>query len=694
MDRYCPTTRRGVSLLGISEGAQSLGFHTRGARFTLRQLKDAGLPSILYWDQRHFVVLYKVRKNRYYVADPGRGLMTYSEQEFKEHWISSQKDGFERGIALTLSPTSHFTKSAEKPDRIISNPFRIITSYLSTYRHHLWLIATGLLLACVLQLILPFLTQCIVDIGIKRRDISFIWLILAGELAIVAGRTATDFIRRLLLAHISVRVNVSLISDFFIKLLKLPMVFFETRNMGDLMQRMDDHSRIQNFLTENLLSIMFTMLSFLVFGIVLCIYNRLIFCIFIIGTVLYVGWTLMFLRRRKAIDIALFEKRSENKTKTFEFITTLQETKLQDCCQRRRWEWEDVQADLFAIQLKALRLSQTQEAGSIFINEIQNVVITVLAAGAVINGSITLGAMLAIQYITGQLNSPVARFIQFIQSLQDVRLSLDRINEVRRREDEDCHAILSVDTSAAKGIRVSNLTFRYEKSAPTPVIDNISVIFPAGKTTAIVGESGSGKTTLMKLLLGFFPDYEGDIEIEGSELRKVHLKQWRRKCGVVMQDGVIFTESIARNIAIDDADINPRRLEEAARMACIYDFINSLPLKFETIIGPNGIGISQGQRQRILIARAIYRNPEYIILDEATNSLDTVNERAIVANLSRFFQNKTVIVIAHRLSTVRNADNIVVMQRGRIVESGSHSQLSKANGDYYNLIRNQLELGS
>lgn len=691
-EAYCPVNKRGVSLLGISEAAQDMGFHTRAARFTVRQLCEAGLPAILYWNQNHFVVLYQVKRNKFYIADPGGGLVVYDNEAFRENWISSMKNGFEQGIALTLQPTRNFVKTPRKKNRSYNNPFKLITNYLFRYKKYLVLMASGLFLGCILQLLMPFLTQFIVDIGINNRDINFVWLVLCGELAIVTGRMATDFIRGWLLVHISIRVNISLISDFFIKLLRLPMDFFEVKHMGDLMQRMTDHSRVQSFLTEKILGILFTILSFLVFGFVLLIYSKLIFAVFWAGTLLYTGWIILFLQKRKALDISLFKKRSENQNCTFEFVTTLQETKLQDCCQRRRWMWEDLQADLFDLQLKSLKLQQTQEAGCIFLNEIKNILITVLSATAVIEGSLSLGAMLAIQYIIGQLNSPISQFINFILSFQDVKLSLERINEIQEKADEDNSSKLILTGENGAGIVLSQLTFKYDKHADNKILDAVHAVFPSRQVTAIVGESGSGKTTLIKLLLGYYAHYDGEIYVEGKELREINLKHWRRRCGVVMQEGVIFSESIARNIAIDDSEIDVPRLIKAAQMACIYDFIQSLPLKFETIIGRNGVGISQGQRQRILIARAIYRDPDYIFLDEATNSLDAVNERSIVENLKTFFKERTVIIIAHRLSTVKDADNIIVLGKGRIVESGTHESLLKRQGTYHALVKNQLQL--
>ena len=550
------------------------------------------------------------------------------------------------------------------------------------------------MLGCLLQLILPFLTQAIVDVGIRHGDIGFIWLVLLGELLIVTGRTATDFIRRWLLLHISMRVNISLVSDFFIKLLRLPMSFFDTKLIGDLLQRIGDHSRVQKFLTSQLLGILFSMLSFIVFGIVLLIYNRLIFVIFLAGSLLYGVWIARFLSRRKVIDYELFEQQAINNNRTYQFLTSMQEIKLQDCEQRRRWEWEDTQADLFRVQMKSLKLQQTQEAGSIFINEVKNILITVFAATAVIDGEISLGAMLAIQYIVGQLNSPVEQLMSFIYSLQDVKISLERINEIHEGRNEESKENQAKSFDAEKSIKIDNVDFKYDPHALKKTLDGVSFDIPEGKVTAIVGSSGSGKTTLIKLMLGYYLVMAGSITIAGRNINGYNLKWWRRHCGVVMQDGVIFSESIARNIAVDDGEIDVERLEQAARIANIHDYVMGLPLKYNTIIGRDGVGLSQGQKQRILIARAVYKNPDFIFLDEATNALDAQNERAIVENLDEFYKGRTVVVVAHRLSTVRNADQIVVVDGGKIVETGTHTSLIEKHGTYFNLVRNQLELGS
>lgn len=546
----------------------------------------------------------------------------------------------------------------------------------------------------MLQLVLPFLTQAIVDVGIKSRDIGFVWLVLLGQLMLTLSRTALDFIRRWLLLHISMRVNISLVSDFFIKLLRLPMSFFDTKLTGDLLQRMNDHARVNSFLTGQTLSVMFSMLSLVVFGIVLLTYNVVIFIIFAAGSALYALWIAMFLKRRKVLDYELFEQQAINSNKTYEFITSMQEIKLQDCRQRRRWEWEDTQADLFGVQMKSLKLQQTQEAGSIFINELKNIIITVVSATAVINGELTLGMMLAVQYIIGQLNSPVDQLMGFLYSLQDVKISLERINEIHRADDENAKGHVMRPADMTHDIRLDGMSFRYDPHSPSKTIDGVSLYIPEGKVTAIVGASGSGKTTLVKLMLGYNPVEAGQITAGGTDLAKTDLDWWRRQCGVVMQDGVIFSESIARNIAVDDGDIDKERMVKAAEIACIKDYVMSLPLKFDTKIGRDGMGLSQGQKQRILIARAVYKNPHYIFLDEATNSLDANNERAIVENLSRFYKGRTVVIVAHRLSTVRHADNIVVIDGGHVAETGTHEQLTEKRGMYYRLVKNQLELGN
>lgn len=694
LSNICYATTEGVSLWGISEAAKKLGFSSSAQRGSIETLFQHSRPCILHWNSNHYVVLYKIKnKRKFYIADPGKGIIIYSLEELKQHWICTQSNGLEKGIVMFLEPNDDFGKIKE--DNNEKKTFAIIGGYLKAFHKYYLQIILGLLVGCILQLLMPFLTQSIVDIGIKHGDIDFIWLILLGEMMIVIGRTATDFVRRWLLLHISMRINISLVSDFFIKLLKLPMSFFDTKLIGDLLQRISDHNRVQSFLTNQTLSITFTFLSFIVFGIVLFTYNKLIFCIFFLGSTIYGIWISIFLKKRKIIDYELFEKQSFNQDKTFQFVTSIQEIKLQDCERRRRWEWEDVQADLFAVQMKSLKLQQTQEAGSIFINEIKNIIITVLAATSVINGQMTLGMMLAVQYIIGQLNSPVEQFMGFIYSLQDVKISLERINEIHQTKNEESKRGLMTAYSAENiSIKIKNIVFKYDPHALRKTLDNLSFNIPEGKVTAIVGASGSGKTTLIKLMLGYYPVLSGSIVLSGKNIKEYNMKWWRKQCGVVMQDGVIFSESIGRNIAVGDNDVDVERLEQAARIANIHDYIMTLPLKYNTQIGRDGVGLSQGQKQRILISRAVYKDPDFIFLDEATNALDAKNEKIIVENLNKFYNGRTVVVVAHRLSTVKNADQIIVLDMGKVVEIGNHQSLIYKKGTYYNLIKNQLELGN
>lgn len=694
LSTICFASNEGASLKGLSEAATLLGFNTYSCRVSISDLSESNIPCILHWNQKHFVVLYKIKNNHYYIADPGRGEIIYSEEEFKKYWISTIVDGKDMGITLFLNPEPTFYQKIEDETNT-PRSFSFLFSYVKQYRKYFGQIVLGLLVGCVLQLIFPFLTQAIVDIGITHKSINFIWLILLGQIMLTFSRSIIDFIRRWLLLHISMRINISFVSDFFIKLLKLPMSFFDTKLMGDLLQRISDHSRVENFLTKELLSITFSILSFIIFGIVLCVYDKLIFCVFLLGSLIYGAWLMVFIKRRRVLDYEIFDKQAKNNNYTYQFITSMQEIKLQDCEQRRRWEWEDVQTELFEVQMKGLKLQQTQEAGSIFINEVKNIVITVLSATAVINGEMTLGMMLAVQYIIGQLNSPVEQLMSFIYTIQDVKIGLERINEVHLNDNEENNnRRITILNNDEYSITFSDVAFKYDPHALNNTIENINFNIPQGKVTAIVGASGSGKTTLIKLMLGYYSVGNGNIKIGESDISEINLKWWRRQCGVVMQDGVIFSESIARNIAVDDGEIDKERLVKAAEIANIHDYIMSLPLKYNTKIGRDGVGLSQGQKQRILIARAVYKNPQFIFLDEATNALDAKNERAIVENLNEFYKGRTVVVVAHRLSTVKNADQIVVLDAGKVVEVGDHNTLIAKHGTYYNLVKNQLELGN
>lgn len=695
----CFIGREGVSLLGISKAAEEIGLRSVGGRLTFDDLiEKVPLPCIAHWNQNHFVVVYAVRKRRkaceVSIADPGKGLITYSREEFCKHWVSTRLGGEEKGIVLLLEPTRLFYEQ-EGDLKPAENRVRFLWKYLTRYKRFFAQLILGLFIGSLLQLIFPFLTQALVDTGIRGKDISFVRLALIAEMVLLFSRTAIDFIRRKILLHISTRINISLLSDFFIKLMKLPMKFFDTKLTGDLLQRIEDHRRIENFLTNQTIGIIFSVFTFLIFSVVLFIYNVPIFLIFMAGSIAYGVWIRIFLKKRRVLDYRMFEQQGINRNVVYQLITGMQEIKLQGCEQRKRWEWEDVQADLFDVNMQSLTLRQNQEAGALCINELKNILITVLAAAAVIDGSLTLGMMLSIQYIIGQLNSPVEQLMGFIYQWQDVSISLDRMNEIHtRKNEEDADRTVAALPGGKKDIRIRNLCFKYDGARPDYVLNNIDLVIPEGKVTAIVGASGSGKTTLVKLLLGYYPPNEGDLEVGGESLARFNLAWWRTVCGAVMQEGYLFSDTIARNIAVSDDEVDLDRLRYAARVANIADYIEALPLGYNTKIGQDGQGVSQGQRQRILIARVVYKNPRFIFLDEATNALDANNEKAIVENLAEFYRGKTVVVVAHRLSTVKHADQIVVFEGGRVAEVGTHKSLTSKRGKYFELVKNQLELGS
>lgn len=689
------TTREGSNLLFLSDAAEKIGFRTLGVKIDLNKLDEVPLPCVLHWNKNHYVVLYKIKKNTYYVSDPAFGLLDYNKEDFLKLWIGNNaEEHTEEGIALLLDPTPKFFQSDFDKEDNKGLGFRLLLQYVLRYKSFLTQLSIGLLASSLLQLIFPFLTQSIVDVGIQNQNIHFVYLILFAQLFLFAGKTGLELIRSWILLHLSTRINISLISDFFIKLMNLPISFFDVRMTGDIMQRINDHRRIEKILTTSSLNVLFSVINMFVMGAVLAYFNLQIFLVFFSGSILYFGWITLFLKRREVLDYKRFAEVSQEQSKVMELINGMQEIKLHNAEKQKRWGWEYVQARLFRVSIKGLVLEQTQTIGSSVINELKNIFIIFLSAKLVIDGSITLGMMLAISSIVGSLNGPVTQLIEFVRELQDAKISLARLSEIHEKEDETEQEIHQTnDVPYDLDMEIKNVSYRYLGS-DIPVLKNLNLIIPANKITAIVGVSGSGKTTLMKLLLKFYEPDKGDITIGNAQLSNISQKAWRSNIGAVMQEGFIFTDTIANNIAIGVDKINKERLVYAADVANIKEYVSGLPLGYNTKIGAEGIGMSTGQKQRLLIARAVYKNPEILFFDEATSALDANNEKQIMEKLDVFFKNKTVVVIAHRLSTVMNADQIVVLDKGKIIEIGNHETLVKQKGSYFELVKNQLHLGN
>lgn len=695
LQKLSETTRSGSSLQGVADAAEKIGFRTLGVKIDFNKLKeDAPLPCIAHWNQNHFVVVYKIRKGVVYVADPGHGLLKYSAQEFISHWIGNNaNETTEEGIALLLEPTPKL-KQAEADDFETKKGFSFLYQYLFRYKKFIVQLALGLLVGSLLQLIFPFLTQSVVDVGIQNLDIHFIYLVLIAQLLLFMGQTSVQIIRGWILLHLSTRINISLISDFFIKLMNLPIAFFDTKMTGDIMQRINDHQRIERLLTSTTLDTLFSLFNLIVFGAVLAWYDLKIFAIFFVGSAIYVIWVMLFLKRRKDLDYKRFNQMSSEQSKVIELINGMQEIKLHNAERQKRWSWEFLQARLYKISIKSLALEQTQSIGSSFVNEIKNIFISMFSAKLVIDGQITLGMMMAISYIIGQLNSPIQQLIGFVYSTQDAKIALERLSEIHNKEDEENSEEQKItDVAVDENILLNNVSFRYMGSSEE-VLKNLDLEIPANQVTAIVGTSGSGKTTLMKMLLKFYEPEKGEIKLGNTNLSNISQKMWRESSGAVMQEGYIFNDTIANNIAIGETVVNQQKLRQAVKIANIQDFIEQLPLGYNTKIGMEGVGMSTGQKQRLLIARAVYKDPKIIFFDEATSALDANNEKIIMENLNTFFKGRTAVVIAHRLSTVKNADQIVVLEQGKIEEKGTHEELVKLKGKYYHLVKNQLELGN
>jgi len=687
----CYITREGVSLKGISEAAETIGLRSLAVKIPFSDIKDkpslitAPLPLIAHWNQKHFLVVYKANKTFVWVADPGEGQFKLSRKEFEKHWIQDNQ----KGIALLLEPTASFHDQEEIGTDSLG--FSFLLRYIKPYKNQVFQLIVALILTSLFQLIFPFLTQSIVDIGIENQDINFIYLILAAQLMLFLGQISVRFIQSWILLHMSTRINVNLISDFLIKLMRLPLSFFDTKMIGDLLQRISDHRRIEQFLTGSTLSILLSFFNVIIFGIVLLIYNVNIFLVFLVSSILYIAWITFFLKKRKAVDYLAFQQYSDNHNSLIEMIQGMPEIKLQGSQQKRRWQWTHIQAKLFRTQIKSLSISQYQDVGASFINQLKDILISFIAALAVIQGEMTLGMMLAVQYIIGQLNGPLNQMMGFVRSAQDAKISLERLGEIHQEENEEGEVAL-MNTVPLEDIQIENLSFKYTP-VDSEVLTDVNLTIPRGKVTAIVGMSGSGKTTLVKLLLGFYKPTKGSIKIGHVPLPQIRQKLWRKHCGVVMQEGYIFSDTIANNIAESDDLIDQQKLLRSVKTANIQGFIEELPMGYNTMIGARGNGLSQGQRQRLQIARAVYKSPDFLFFDEATNALDAKNERIIVENLNAFFEDRTVVVVAHRLSTVKKADQIIVLEDGKVKEIGNHAALIAKKGTYFSLVSDQLELG-
>ncbi|MNW99586.1 Lactococcin-G-processing and transport ATP-binding protein LagD [compost metagenome] len=689
------TTREGSGLQGLSNAAENLGFRTLGVQIDFNTLTaEVPLPCMVHWNKNHFVVVYKIDKvGKVYVSDPAHGLITYTKTEFIKSWIGENaREDTEEGIALVLETTPAFFKD-EFNESEKKTSFSFLSKYLFKYKSLIFQLAIGLLAGSLLSLVFPFLTQSIVDVGIQNQDLNFIYLILLAQVMLFIGKTGIEVIRSWILLHLSTRINISIISDFFIKLMKLPISFFDTRMTGDIMQRINDHHRIEQLLTNSSLNTLFSLVNLIIFSIVLLCYDYRLFLVYLTGAIVYIVWISFFLKKRKELDYKRFSQVSQEQSKVIELINGMQEIKMHNAERQKRWGWEFLQVKLFKVQIKSLSLEQWQSVGGNFINQMKDILVSFLAAKLVLTGNLTLGMMLSVQYIIGQLNSPLMQLIEFIKQSQDAKISLERLVEIHDKEDEDSHEEQYVTEIPQNDIALNNVSFRYTGSDAF-VFENLNLSIPYQKTTAIVGASGSGKTTLLKLLMKFYDPNTGEVKIGNTDMKNISSRLWRDHCGVVMQEGYVFNDTIANNIAIGEETVDKQKLRKAIEIANIKDFIESLPLSYNTKIGNEGVGISGGQKQRLFIARAVYKSPDFIFFDEATSALDANNEKIIIENLEQFFKGKTAIVIAHRLSTVKHADKIVVLDKGKVVEEGNHAALVAKKGEYYRLIKNQLELGN
>jgi ATP-binding cassette, subfamily B, bacterial len=695
----CGITRQGASFTGMMDAAEELGLKSLGLSVSMETLiKDVPLPCIVHWRQRHFVVVHKIGKKHIYVADPAFGKVKYSHARFLEGWLYNKKTRREQdneGYVLLLEPTPEFAGSEPEPPGSRTG-LSFLFPYIKQHKKLLVQLLAGVLLSSLLLLAFPFLTRVLVDQGIRYSSKRFVQLILIGQLMVFVSQTLLEIIRRWTILFISKRVNISAISDFLARMMRLPLSFFDSKMTTDLIQRVEDQRLVEQFLSNTSLNVLFSMINILLFGGILLHYNSRLFLFFCCGSFLYFVWVLLFVKRRATLAYLRRDELAENRSSVLQIINGIHEIKLNNSERKRRREWESIQARAYHTASKELRLEQFQVVGGNFIMQCTYIIITFISAISVIEKEVSLGMMLATQYIIGQLSGPINNFVSFIQGAQEARISIRRMGEIVREKAENSSGELPGIYEPADPIVLENLSFRYGGPSSPLILKNISLEIPRGKVLAIVGASGSGKTTLMKLLLKFYNQTGGHIRIGNQRFDSLSPTWWRSQCGVVMQDGFIFADTIVRNISESDAGyiIDKERLRNAVRIANIEKMIDHLPLGYNTNLSWGGISLSGGENQRVLIARAVYKNPEFIFLDEATSSLDANNEMTIMSNLNEFFVGRTVVIIAHRLSTVKNADKIVVLDQGTIIEEGSHEELVALNGSYFRLIKNQLELGN
>lgn len=685
--------KEGISMLGLSMAAEKAGMHSLCAKISIEQLaNEIILPCILHWDNKHYVICHKVsgKKNlTFHICDPAFGCMKVCQKELYRHWISGKFEGEEVGVAMQIEPGINFhNKGIKKAPHKFS--MKYFLKYIMPHKWSILQLLLGALVLISLGYISPFISQAIVDIGILKKDLAFIILMVIAQIIINTSKTIIIFFQSWISLRMNTIINVNLVSNYLNKLSQMPMSFFESKTMGDILQRIGDHDRIKSFLMNDTINVIFSITTFIAFVVVLGIYNIHILSIFLLGNAVYVTWVLSFMKYRKELDNKAFHESALLQNNMVQFIQGMQEIKL-NCIEREKcWEWEHLQARLYKISRKAMLLGQIQSAGSLIFSSTTGVVLSYITAQKVVTGEMTLGMMTSLSFILGQVAAPIGSFIGFAQRYQDAKISLERLADIHSQDDEhkeyeEKKSILPKD----KNIILNKVSFSYSGNINNLVLKNISIQIPQNKITAIVGKSGCGKTTLIKLLQGLYKPLSGEIMIGDTVLENINKYVWRNHIGAVMQDGYIFSDSISKNITLHN-EVDIQKLESVLKAVNLNDFIQSLPHGYDTKIGNDGMQLSQGQRQRILLARILYRKPQVVFLDEATNALDTQNEFYIMNNIRELLYNHTIIIVAHRLSTIKKADNIIVIDNGEVIEQGTHERLLEQKGTYFQLINTQL----